>query len=136
MRTGEIKGEIKALTGLRIVAAVWVVLFHFRPMLADASPDFLDALAPVLNMPSYDHNFGANLDTMLKWHDGSAYVFSMISGESTSFAGSRTFALPSALAGASSVEVVNENRTIPVSDGTFNDNFQHEYTYHIYRITP
>ncbi|TVS83115.1 acyltransferase family protein [Mycobacterium helveticum] len=49
MRTGEIKGEIKALTGLRIVAAVWVVLFHFRPMLADASPDFLDALAPVLN---------------------------------------------------------------------------------------
>lgn len=49
MRTGEIKGEIRALTGLRIVAAVWVVLFHFRPMLADASPDFLDALAPVLN---------------------------------------------------------------------------------------
>jgi peptidoglycan/LPS O-acetylase OafA/YrhL len=49
VRTGEIKGEIRALTGLRIVAAVWVVLFHFRPMLADASPDFLDALAPVLN---------------------------------------------------------------------------------------
>ncbi len=49
VRTGAIKGEIKALTGLRIVAAVWVVLFHFRPMLADASPDFLDTLAPVLN---------------------------------------------------------------------------------------
>ncbi|SON59013.1 hypothetical protein MSIMFI_00494 [Mycobacterium simulans] len=49
MRTGEIKGEIKALTGLRIVAAVWVVLFHFRPMLDDASPDFREALAPVLN---------------------------------------------------------------------------------------
>ncbi|BBX98346.1 acyltransferase family protein [Mycobacterium lacus] len=49
MRSGEIKGEIKALTGLRIVAAVWVVLFHFRPMLEDASPDFRDALAPVLN---------------------------------------------------------------------------------------
>ncbi len=42
-------GEIKALTGLRIVAAAWVVLFHFRPMLGDASPDFRDALAPVLN---------------------------------------------------------------------------------------
>ena len=49
MRTGEVRGEIKALTGLRIVAAVWVVLFHFRPMLADVSPDFRDALAPVLN---------------------------------------------------------------------------------------
>lgn len=42
-------GEIRALTGLRIIAALWVVLFHFRPMLADASPDFRDALAPVLN---------------------------------------------------------------------------------------
>ena len=42
-------GEIKALTGLRIIAAVWVVLFHFRPMLSDASPSFRDALAPVLN---------------------------------------------------------------------------------------
>ena len=49
MRFGELKGEIKALTGLRIVAALWVVLFHFRPMLGDASPDFKDALAPVLN---------------------------------------------------------------------------------------
>jgi peptidoglycan/LPS O-acetylase OafA/YrhL len=46
---GEIKGEIKALTGLRIVAAVWVVLFHFRPMLSDISPDFREDLAPVLN---------------------------------------------------------------------------------------
>ncbi|BBZ23053.1 acyltransferase family protein [Mycolicibacter hiberniae] len=45
MRTG----EIKALTGLRIVAAVWVVLFHFRPLLQLASPAFSDALAPVLD---------------------------------------------------------------------------------------
>jgi peptidoglycan/LPS O-acetylase OafA/YrhL len=42
-------GEIKALTGLRIIAAVWVVLFHFRPLLRDAAPGFRDALAPVLN---------------------------------------------------------------------------------------
>jgi peptidoglycan/LPS O-acetylase OafA/YrhL len=42
-------GEIKALTGLRIIAAVWVVLFHFRPLLAEAAPDFSSALAPVLN---------------------------------------------------------------------------------------
>ncbi|OBG71110.1 MULTISPECIES: acyltransferase [unclassified Mycobacterium] len=49
MCTGEIKGEIKSLTGLRIIAALWVVLFHFRPMLGDVSPDFRDALAPVLN---------------------------------------------------------------------------------------
>ena len=42
-------GEIKALTGLRIVAAVWVVLFHFRPLLRQAAPQFTEALAPVLN---------------------------------------------------------------------------------------
>ncbi|MBX7434498.1 acyltransferase [Mycobacterium sp. Y57] len=42
-------GEIRALSGLRIVAAVWVVLFHFRPLLAQASPPCSDTLAPVLD---------------------------------------------------------------------------------------
>jgi peptidoglycan/LPS O-acetylase OafA/YrhL len=42
-------GEIKALSGLRIVAAVWVVLFHFRPLLEQAAPGFRTALAPVLD---------------------------------------------------------------------------------------
>jgi len=42
-------GEIKALSGLRIVAAVWVVLFHFRPLLEQATPGFRSALAPVLD---------------------------------------------------------------------------------------
>jgi peptidoglycan/LPS O-acetylase OafA/YrhL len=41
--------EIKALTGLRLIAALWVVLFHFRPLLREAAPDFSDALAPILN---------------------------------------------------------------------------------------
>ena len=38
VRGAEIRGEIKALTGLRIVAALWVVLFHFRPMLGEPGP--------------------------------------------------------------------------------------------------
>jgi peptidoglycan/LPS O-acetylase OafA/YrhL len=42
-------GEIKALSGLRIVAAVWVVLFHFRPLLAQAAPDFTATFAPLLD---------------------------------------------------------------------------------------
>lgn len=42
-------GEIKALTGLRIVAALWVVLFHFRPLIWEASPRLQDDLAPLLN---------------------------------------------------------------------------------------
>ncbi|MCB1288790.1 MAG: acyltransferase, partial [Mycobacterium sp.] len=42
-------GEIRALTGLRIVAALWVVLFHFRPLLWEASPRLEEDLAPLLN---------------------------------------------------------------------------------------
>ncbi len=42
-------GEIKALTGLRIFAALWVVLFHFRPLLHDAAPAVASAVAPILN---------------------------------------------------------------------------------------
>ncbi|MBI3692111.1 MAG: acyltransferase, partial [Mycolicibacterium aromaticivorans] len=42
-------GEIKALTGLRIVAALWVVLFHFRPLIWEASPRLKEDLAPLLN---------------------------------------------------------------------------------------
>lgn len=47
--SGVRSGEIKALTGLRIFAAVWVVLFHFRPLLYGAAPDLTAALAPVLD---------------------------------------------------------------------------------------
>ena len=42
-------GEIRALTGLRIVAALWVVLFHFRPLLWQVAPDFASALSPILD---------------------------------------------------------------------------------------
>jgi peptidoglycan/LPS O-acetylase OafA/YrhL len=42
-------GEIRALSGLRIVAAVWVVLFHFRPLLHDAAPGLSSALSPLLD---------------------------------------------------------------------------------------
>jgi peptidoglycan/LPS O-acetylase OafA/YrhL len=42
-------GEIRALTGLRIIAALWVVLFHFRPWIWAVAPDFASALAPVLD---------------------------------------------------------------------------------------
>jgi peptidoglycan/LPS O-acetylase OafA/YrhL len=37
------------LTGLRIVAALWVVLFHFRPLIWQASPRLKDDLAPLFD---------------------------------------------------------------------------------------
>ena len=94
----------------------------------------IKALAPVINTQSYGYSFGTNLDTMLKAYQGSAYIFAMISGAASSEPGSRTFTLPPRLAGATSVQVLNENRTIPVVNGKFTDNFAHEYTYHIYKI--
>ncbi|WP_147942672.1 MULTISPECIES: hypothetical protein [Microbispora] len=92
-------------------------------------------LAPVLNTQSYEFGFCADLDTMLKGHDGSYYVFAMVRRGSK--AGRHTLTLPPALAGAGKVEVLFENRTLPISSGgQFTDTFEAEYTSHIYKITP
>ncbi|HEX7664799.1 MAG TPA: hypothetical protein VF407_09820 [Polyangiaceae bacterium] len=94
------------------------------------------ALAPVINTQSYDYSFGENLDTMLKWQDGSAWIFAMPSGDASSQPGSRTFTLPPGIASAKSVTVVNESRTVAVTGGSFTDDFAAEYTYHVYQVTP
>src|SRR5664279_1726048 len=73
----------------------------------------IHSLAPVINTQSYQWNFGPKLDTMLKVKDGFAYIFSMINGVATSFAGERKFTLPPGITG-SFVEVLNEGRSIPV----------------------
>jgi hypothetical protein len=90
----------------------------------------VSALAPVLNTQSYVWDFGDGLDTMLKTHDGSAYIFAMTRDAET---GKRLFTLPPGVMGMT-VEVVNEDRSIMVSDGEFEDEFPSESTHHIYRI--
>jgi hypothetical protein len=92
--------------------------------------------APVLNTQSFRYRFGSDLETMLKWYRGSAYVFAMISGAKSSEPGRRHFVLPPGLRGAKRVTVVGERRSIPVASGGFDDTFAHEYNFHIYRITP
>jgi hypothetical protein len=94
----------------------------------------IQALARVINTQSYQYSFGSDLDTMLKMYQGSAYIFAMINGAASSRPGQRTFTLPSALARAASVKVLFENRSIPVVNGKFTDNFADEYTYHIYKV--
>lgn len=89
------------------------------------------ALAPVINTQSYDWDFGTGFDTMLKAYNGNAYIFSMISNDSNP--GSRTFTLPEGINGTQ-VEVVDENRSIAITNGTFTDNFVDEASYHIYKI--
>jgi hypothetical protein len=88
-------------------------------------------MAPVLNTQSYKWDFGAGSDTMLKAHDGAAYVFASIALGTEP--GSRTFTLPASFA-ATAVEVVGEARSIPISNSTFTDVFPFEYNHHIYRI--
>lgn len=91
------------------------------------------ALAPVLNTQSLKHSVSAGVDTMLKWHDGSYYVFAM--REAPTGGGTETFALPDGL-DTDSIEVLYENRSIRASNGQFTDTFAAEHSYHIYKITP
>lgn len=92
----------------------------------------IHALARVINTQSYDYSFGAGLDTMLKSHEGYAYVFAMIDG--SSLPGERTFTLPPSVHG-SSVTVLDEQRSLPVdANGRFQDTYAEEYSYHVYRV--
>ncbi len=90
------------------------------------------ALAPVLNTQSFAWNFGAaGIDTMLKAKSGFAYVFASVGVNAA--LGAKTFTLPGAVTGTT-VEVLNESRTIPVTDGQFTDTFAAEYSHHTYKV--
>jgi len=91
------------------------------------------ALAPVLNSQSYVYDANPKLDTMLKGYDGSYYLFAMTSRDTAT--GTYALRLPADLH-RSSVQVVNESRSLPVVNGIFTDTFANEYTYHVYKITP
>lgn len=93
----------------------------------------IHSLAPVLNTQSYVFDFGPGLDTMLKTKGDAAYIFSML--DDSHQTGERIFTVPEQLRGKP-IEVIGEDRTIePKSDGTFTDTFEHEYTYHVYKVT-
>jgi hypothetical protein len=90
----------------------------------------IKALAPVINTQTYAWDFGEGTDTMLKAKDAMAYIFAMTDDGGT---GTRTFTLPAGITGTT-VEVLNERRSLQVHGGTFTDSFENEYTHHIYRI--
>lgn len=115
----------------------------------------VQTLAPVLNTQSYynatrvvngftyyHYTFNNGTDTMLKTYNGSAYIIaglgmrcnntSCTSG-TTDSTGSKTFTLPAGVTGTT-VTVVGEGRTLPVSNGTFTDTFAAEYSHHVYQI--
>ncbi|SHF74267.1 hypothetical protein SAMN05444351_0654 [Geodermatophilus nigrescens] len=88
-------------------------------------------LAAVLNTQSYEWDAGPGLDTMLKAHDGSAYLFAMVDGSQDP--GERTLRLPPGVEGTTA-EVLFEDRSLPIDDGVVVDTFAEEHTWHVYRV--
>ena len=113
------------------------------------------SLAPVLNTQSYynttetvngytyyRYRFNNGTDTMLKTYNGSVYIFAALgmhcnnsscTSGTVDSTGAKAFMLPVGITGTT-VEVVGEDRTIPVTNGQFTDTFSSEYTHHIYKV--
>lgn len=88
-------------------------------------------LAPVLNTQSFRWNFGEGSETMLKTYGDEAYIFAALALGTEP--GKRTFNLPPTFV-ATAIEVIGEDRKIPVDGSIFVDDFEFEYTHHTYRI--
>jgi hypothetical protein len=88
-------------------------------------------LAPVLNAPRVDGltTVSGAVDTLTKWSNGSLYVFA---GNQTAASTTARFSMP--CVGDATVTVLDENRTIPMSNGAFTDSFANDTSYHLYRI--
>ena len=88
-------------------------------------------LAPVLNAPFVDRfaSTSAAVDTMTKHHDGRFYVFAASRAQSAQRA---AFHLP--CAGDARATVLDENRSLRVADGSFEDRFADGDAVHVYRI--
>ncbi|BCW58936.1 hypothetical protein [Arthrobacter sp. StoSoilB20] len=90
----------------------------------------ITTLAPVLNAPFLDGATTAAgpVDVTTKLHDGKVYVFA---GANKNTGGPASFRLQ---CGGSTAVVIDENRTIPVIEGTFTDTFADGNAVHLYRI--
>lgn len=88
-------------------------------------------LAPVLNAPFADGlaSTTAAVDTMAKYYHGNFYLFA---GSRAAGRQSATFWMP--CVGDATATVIDEDRTIPVTDGAFTDTFADGNAVHIYRI--
>lgn len=145
------------ITGPQIKAAVWSSLIHgargivyfnhsfggecvTQHVLRDCPGDQRPAvtavnrqikeLAPVLNAAYIDGAVTAAgpADFSAKLHDGKVHI---LAGANKQTGGSVTFQLT---CGGSSAVVIDENRTIPIVDGSFTDTFTDGNAVHLYRI--
>ena len=89
----------------------------------------IKSLAPVLNAPFVNggRTVTGPVEHAVKFSGGNLYV--LAAGRSS---GSMSFSMP--CIGNATATVIGENRTIPVSGGSFNDSFADGNAVHIYRI--
>jgi hypothetical protein len=112
-----------------------------------ATNDMVEQLAPVLNSPfaiNYvtvdgpHYAFGSpehpldGFEVMAKYYNGEFYIFADTTMSETQTNIPATFTINDP--NATSVTVVNENRTIPVTNGVFTDTFARAWTVHIYEV--
>jgi hypothetical protein len=148
-------------TPQQVRCEAWMSLIHgsrgliyfvhqFKPTFREAAllddPDMLAAvtslnrqiteLAPVLNSPTIrnlaivkSENAEVPVDLMVKQYKGATYLFAVGMRDGTTTA---AFKFGDATAGKV-VEVLGENRTVVVKDGSFNDRFD-PWDVHLYRL--
>ena len=94
----------------------------------------VSSLAAAINAPDAGEGFAVSSENeavpvaaVMKEAGGGRYVFAVAMREGQTRA---TFTVPGR---ATTVEVINENRTLPVSGGRFADLFS-DYDVHLYRI--
>ncbi|MDR6987265.1 hypothetical protein J2Y66_001747 [Paenarthrobacter nitroguajacolicus] len=100
-----------------------------RPTVTALNRQITD-LAPVLNGPFLDGATAATgpVDFTTKLHDGKVYIFA---GANSNAGGQAGFHIQ---CGGSTAVVIDENRSIPVVNGTFTDTFADGNAVHLYRI--
>ncbi|WP_226761618.1 hypothetical protein [Arthrobacter sp. SO3] len=160
---GHPAGEAAAptITGPQVRAAVWSSLIHgargiiyfnhsfggdcqtqhilrdpcgdkVRPWVTAVNAQ-ITGLAPVLNAPFLDGalTHGAGVDAAVKVHGGALYVFA---GSAQAGALQAEFTLGCLPGAAVTATVLDENRTVTLSNGTFRDTFADGNAVHLYRI--
>jgi len=96
----------------------------------------IQKLAPVLNSPtipdavSIDSHADGPVEALCKKHNGALYLFAVaMRGNDTK----ASFQLPEAPAAGSMIEVIDEDRAIPIANGRFSDDFP-AWGVHLYRV--
>lgn len=152
------EAEAPTITPRQVVGAVWSSILHgargivyfnhsfggscqTQHVLRDCGPEMqqtlqqvngtVTALAPVLNAPFVDGLVTPDprLDVMAKYYQDELYVLAMPLSGPLSDAGVNVGCTTS-----DTVEVVGENRTVPMSGGRFVDSFYDGSTMHVYKV--